>query len=107
MVETRDLTADGTDYSLSTTTVNVPANGMAPVTVSATDDGADESSEEFEISIPAMTGIYITGKTSKATVYIKNKYIQGKYFGNDVYFTPDNKRACSKCKLNFYISVSV
>ena len=85
-METRDLTADGTDYSLSTSTVNVPANSMAPVTVSATDDGADESSEEFEISITAIPGIYTTGTPSKATVYIKNKYTQGKYFDNVVHF---------------------
>ena len=84
MVETRNLSADGNDYSLSTTTLNVPANRMAPVTVSATDDGVVEPSEEFEISITAMTSIYIVGTPSKATVYIKNKYTQGRYFSNDV-----------------------
>ena len=92
VIQTRDMTADGTDYSLSTNTVSVPANGMAPVTVSATDDDANESSEEFfEISIAAMPGIYTTGIPSKATVYIKNKFTQGKYSGKVVHFTLDGK----------------
>ena len=70
-MQTRDLTATGADYSLSTTTVNVPANNMVPVSVSAIDDGVVEPSEEFEISISPMPSTYSVGTPSKATVYIK------------------------------------
>ena len=71
VLETRDLTATGADFSLTTNTVNVPASGMAPATILASDDGNVEPNEEFEISITAMSSTYTVGTPSKATVYIK------------------------------------
>ena len=81
-METRDLTATGADYSLTTNPVNVPASGMAPVTVSASDDGTVEPNEEFEISITAMPSTYTVGTPSKATVYIKGTVPEVAAVGN-------------------------
>ena len=87
VLRTRDLTASTADYSLTATMVNVRANGITPVTVSAKQDGAVESSEEFEISIMTRPGTYTIGMPSTATVYIKDKppddatnVNSGKYF---------------------------
>ena len=72
VIKARDLTAiEGADYSLFATMLTVPDDETRAVTVSGMEDGLNEGTEFFEISIVANAA-YNVGTPSKATVYIRD-----------------------------------